>query len=189
MALPKLSGAAKLVALLLFMLPWVTVSCSGQTLVSMTGLDLARGVVSMHNPMTGAMESPPGANGGDMLVMIGAGLILLSLVLGLLIKGRSGALLGMVTAIGAACSLAYTVLVRIPGKAHKSTMAPGGAAGAGSAPPGMSPEQMAAMIQIHTEMGFWLVMLALVVAVVLDFMAMNRSAAPAAAPAATPPPV
>jgi hypothetical protein len=188
MALPKLSGAAKLVALLLFLLPWITISCSGQTLVSMTGLNLARGVVSMHNPMTGAMESPPGADGGDIFVMIGAGLILFSLVLGLLIKGRSGALLGMVTAIGAACALAYTVLVRIPGKAHESTMAPGGA-GAGGAPPGMNPEQMAAMIQVHTEIGFWLVMLALAVAIVLDFMAMNRSAVPAAAPAATPPPV
>jgi hypothetical protein len=183
MVLPKLSGAAKVVALLLFLLPWITVSCSGQTLITMSGLDLARGVVSMHNPMTGATESPPGTNGGDMFVIAGAVLILISLAIGFLIRGRTGALAAIASAIAAAASLAYTVLVRIPGKAHDTPAMPGG-----GAPSGMSAEQLAAMIQVNVQIGFWLVMLALVAAIVLDFMAMSGSAA-AAPPAAAPPPV
>ena len=50
----NLGRIAKVIALLLFVLPWVTVSCADQTLVSMTGVDLATGHITMAaNPMGG----------------------------------------------------------------------------------------------------------------------------------------
>ena len=57
----NLARGAKGAALLLFLLPWVTVSCAGQDLVSMSGMDLATGTVTVRNPITGATEAPPAA--------------------------------------------------------------------------------------------------------------------------------
>lgn len=51
----NLARGAKIIALLLFILPWVTISCAEQTLVSMSGVDLASGSVTMNNP------APPGS--------------------------------------------------------------------------------------------------------------------------------
>jgi hypothetical protein len=185
LSMTNLARIAKVVALLLFILPWVTISCAEQTLVSMTGVDLVTGHISMTNPMTGATESPPGQSGGDMLVIIGAVLILLSLVASFLLKGSKGALIGAVTAAAAALCLAYTVLVRIPGtaRANGAMGGAGGPVGAG----GPTPEQMAQMIQVHVQIGFWLVLAALVAAVVLDVLAM-KGAAPATVEAAPPAP-
>jgi hypothetical protein len=47
LSMSNLGRIAKVVALLLFVLPWVTVSCADQTLVSMTGVNLATGHISM----------------------------------------------------------------------------------------------------------------------------------------------
>ena len=61
LSMSNLARAAKVVALLLFFLPWVTVSCAEQTLVTMSGVDLATGSVTMTNPMTGAPRARPAA--------------------------------------------------------------------------------------------------------------------------------
>ena len=186
----NLARIAKVVALLLFVLPWVTVSCAEQTLVSMSGVDLATGNITMTNPMTGASETPPGQNGGDLFVMIGAVLILLSLVAGFLLKGSRGALVAAIGSAAAAACLAYTVLVRIP-NAARTDGAMGNAAGPVGAG-GPTPEQLAQMIQVNVQIGFWLVLLALAAAVALNVLAMKGEPAPAAMPAAppaeTPPP-
>jgi hypothetical protein len=47
---------AKLVALFGFVLPWVLVSCSGQTVLTASGLDLAVGSLTFHNPVNGAIQ-------------------------------------------------------------------------------------------------------------------------------------
>ena len=176
LSMGNLARIAKVVALLLFVLPWVTISCAEQPLVTMSGVDLATGHVMMHNAMTGATESPPGANGGDIWVILAALLILAGLVASFLLKGKNGLIADMAGAGLAAAALAYTVLVRIPHEAHS-----GNAAGAAS-PGGPSPEQIAQMIQVKVQIGFWLTLLALIAAIVLDVLAMKRSAA--ATPAA-----
>src|SRR5436190_2048677 len=84
----NLARIAKVLALLFFFLPWVTISCADQTLVSMTGEDLATGHVTLHNPMTNQMESPPGAQSGDLLVVLGAVLILAALAATFVLNGR-----------------------------------------------------------------------------------------------------
>lgn len=188
LSMGNLARIAKVIALLLFVLPWVTISCAEQTLVSMSGVDLVTGNITMTNPMTGASESPPGQNGGDLYVIIGAVLILLSLVATFLLKGSKGALVAAIGSAAAAACLAYTVLVRIP-NAARADSAMGGAGGGGGAG-GPSPEQIAQMIQVNVQIGFWLVLAALAAAVVLNVLAMKGSApaAAAAAPAADPPP-
>lgn len=189
LSMGNLARIAKVIALLLFFLPWVTISCAEQTLVSMSGVDLVTGHITMTNPMTGASQSPPGQNGGDLYVIIGAVLILISLVATFLLKGGKGAMVAAIGSAAAAACLAFTVLVRIP-TAARADGAMGGAGGAGAGPGGPSAEQIAQMIQVHVQIGFWLVLAALAAAVVLNVLAM-RGAAPvavAAAPPADPPP-
>ena len=182
----NLGRIAKVVALLLFVLPWVTVSCADQTLVSMTGVDLATGHINMaSNPMGGG-AALPAEHGGDLLVIIGAVLILAGLVLSFVLKGSKGAMAAAACAALAAISLAYTVLVRIPGAARADATTSAGGSGAG----GPSPEQIAEMIKVNIQIGFYLCLAALIAAVLFDFMAMKGTtpAAAAAAPPAEPPP-
>ena len=173
-SMANLARIAKVIALLLFVLPWVTISCSGQELVTMSGVDLVTGHATMHNPMTGATESPPGMNGGDMWVIAAALLILAGLAASFVLKGRNGLIANMAGAGLAAAALAYTVLVRIPHQTHAGAAGP-------TAPGGPSPEQIAQMIQIKVQIGFWLTLLALIAAIVFDVLAMKRSAPAAAA--------
>ncbi len=181
----NLARIAKLLALLLFVLPWVTISCAEQPLISMTGLDLATGNVTMTNPMTHVTESAPGSGKGDLLVIVGAVLILLSLAVTFVLNRRTGAMAAIAGCALAGGALAYAVLVRIPKSAHEGALTGGG----GGASQGMNQAQIAEMIKVNIEIGFWLVLAALAAAIVLDFMAMKGSDAPAAAasPPAEPP--
>ena len=177
LSMSNLARIAKVVALLLFLLPWVTVSCAEQTLISMSGIDLATGSVTMTNPVTGVSESPPGAGKGDLLVIVGAVLILLSLAATFVLKGRIAALAAIAGAGLAAAALAYAVLVRIPDSARA------GAATSGGGAPGMSQAQLAEMIRVNIEIGFWLTLAALAAAIILNFLALKQADGPAAAPA------
>lgn len=181
LSMSNLARIAKVVALLLFILPWVTVSCGEQTLISMSGVDLATGHVTMTNPVTGASESPPGAGKADMLVIAGAILILLSLAATFILKGRTAALAAIAGTGLAAASLAYTVLVRVPDSARAGANTSGE-----SGAPGMSQAQLAEMIHVNIEIGFWLVLAALAAAIVLNLLAMKAPATAAAAPPPTP---
>jgi hypothetical protein len=186
LSMSNLGRIAKMVALLLFVLPWVTVSCADQTLVSMTGVDLATGHISMAaNPMGAPSVTAPAEHGGDLFVILGAVLILAGLAVSFVLKGSKGAMAAGACAALAAVSLAYTVLVKIPGTARADATTSAGGGGAG----GPSPEQIASMIKVNIQIGFYLCLLALIAAIVFDFMAM-KSAPPAAAaaPPAEPPP-
>lgn len=178
-SLTNLARAAKLLALLLFVLPWVTVSCGEQTLASMSGIDLASGSATVTNPMTGTAERPPGGGQADMFVIAAAILIAASLLATFLLKGRTGAVAAIGGCAAAAVSLCHTVLIRIPAKAQESPALSGAGA------EGMSQQQLAELIRIDVAIGFWLTIAALVAAIVLNVMAMR---APAPAPAAPPPP-
>jgi hypothetical protein len=187
LSMTNLGRIAKVVALLLFVLPWVTVSCADQTLVSMTGVDLATGHISMGaNPMGGASTAVPAQHNGDLFVILGAVLILAGLAVTFVLKGSRGAMAAGACAALAAASLAYTVLVKIPGTARADATSGAGGGGAG----GPSPEQIAEMIKVNIQIGFYLCLAALIAAIVFDFLAMKGNAAPAAAaaPPAEPPP-
>ena len=77
-------------------------------------------------------------------------------------------------------------MVQIP-EAVRASFATGPSGGA-EAPP-INPAELAQMIQIKVEIGFWLTIAALAAAIVLNVLGMRGSAAPAAAaaPPETPP--
>ncbi len=168
----NLARGAKLVALLLFLLPWVTISCAEQTLASMSGLDLATGSVTMHNPMTGQSERPPGNEGPDYPVLVAGILIGLALVLGFVVKRSLAIWMGMVGSALAAALISYTVFIRIPEKTHSAPPAAGGAdAGSGM----FNEQQLAELIRVDVAVGFWLTLAALLAAILLNWLARTRA--------------
>jgi hypothetical protein len=162
-----------LLAILFFVLPWVTVSCADQTLVSMSGLDLAQGSVTMHNPMTGETTSPPGGGEADIPVMVGGILVALALLLSFILKGRIGTMASMASLAVAAAAISYTVLYRLPRQAREDAVAQGPPAG-GQGATGLDQAQIAEMIRVKTEIGFWLTLAAIVAAIVLAWMVARR---------------
>jgi hypothetical protein len=191
MSIGALARIAKLVALLLFLLPWVTVSCSPRglgpaaaapaaattdagdmILVRATGLQLATGRATpaqSDRPRPGAPPNP--FSSPDPPIAGGALLILLSLAASF-VSGRRGSLAAAAGCALAAIALAYAVLARIPAEVHASF--------AGSPLP---PTEFAQMIHVRTEIGFWLTLLALAAAMVLNVLAI-RGRPPAAAASA-----
>lgn len=166
----NLGRGAKVLALLLFFLPWVTVSCAGQELASMSGYDLATGSVTVTNPMTGVSETPPGAGERDLPVIVAVVLILGALALTFVLGRSLGGLVAAAGAAGAAALIAYAVFVRLPARMHAGPTPSGDAADTG-----MSQQQIAEMIRIDHALGFWLVLAALVAAVAFNLMARGRA--------------
>lgn len=167
----NLARGAKLAALLLFFLPWVTVSCAGQELASMSGYDMAVGSVTVTNPMTGASETPPGAGERDLPVLVAGALILVSLVLTFVLARGLAALIAAGGAAGAAILIGYTVFVRVPAKMHGGSMGGGDPASAG-----FNEQQLAEMIRVEHAIGLWLTLLALAAAVALNLMSRRLGA-------------
>lgn len=199
----NLARLMKIVALLLFITPWVTVSCSPEALgqsagapmtgaptteiASASGYEMATGsVVFQGAPPSTAENAPPRPFSAPDPVLIGAaGMILLALFVTFVLKGAmgAGAAIGAVLAAGAL--LIYTVMVRVP-KAVQDYFA---AAGASDGPtgPAIDTAELAQMIQTRVEIGFWLTIAAMAVAVVMLLLSMP--ARTAAATAAEPPPI
>ena len=169
------SRALMLLALLFFLLPWVTVSCADQTLVSMSGLDLARGSVTMHNPMTGETAQPPDGGEPDMPVLIGGILVGLALALSFAMKGRNGTLASMASLAAAAALISYTVLIRIPDRAREDAARQGRAA---PGAPDIDQAQIAEMVRVETQAGFWLTLAAIIGAIALAWIVARREAPP-----------
>ena len=204
LSMMNLARIAAVVALLLFVLPWVTVSCSPQglgpaagappgmmsgsgdvVLVKATGLQLAMGSATPNNPNPGAGNPPPNPfSSPNYPIVVGALLILLGLAATFVLKGSKAMLAAAAASALAAAALAYAVLVDIP-KLVQASFASGGAGSGGGSP--IDPAELARMIQVKTEIGFWLTLAALAAAVVLCVLAMKGSAAAPAA-AASPPP-
>ncbi len=164
----NLARGAKGVALLLFLLPWVTVSCAGQELATLSGVDLATGSVTIANPMTGATETPPGAGERDIPVIAAALLILLSLAATFVLKRGQAALLAAGGASVAAVLISYTVLIKVPARMRESAAAEGA--------PGMNQQEIANMISVDVALGFWLTLAALIAAIVLNWLSKDRAA-------------
>lgn len=168
LGLGNIAHGLKMVALLLFLLPWVTVSCAEQRLVSLSGLDLATGSVTVTNPMTGQSTTPPGSGDPDMAVLIAALLIAATLIAGFVLKRRQGALVSMAGLAAAGALICYSVLYRLPERARESATA--------DSAQGISEQQIADLIRVEVATGFWLTLVALLAAIVFTFLA--RSQAP-----------
>lgn len=166
----NLARGAKLIALLLFFLPWVTVSCAEQELVSMSGYQMATGSISVTNPMTGASETPPGGGERDIPVIAAALLIVAAIGLTFALKRGQAAVAAIGGAAAAAALISYTVFVRVPSEMRE------GPAIKGADGSGLNAEQLAEMIKVDIANGFWLTLAALGAAIVLNWLARSRAA-------------
>lgn len=159
----------KLAALLLFLLPWVTVSCADQTLVSMSGYEMATGSATVHNPLTGETGQPPDASRPNLAVLAAAILIAAALLLSLFLRRRTGAFASIAALGVAAVLIVWTVLIELPAKAHE-----GATAQAGASFQGLDQAELLRMIRVEASAGFWLTLAALVAAIAAAWMAQRR---------------
>jgi hypothetical protein len=164
--LGNVAHALKLVALLLFFLPWVTVSCAEQTLVSVSGMDLATGSVEVTNPLTGENVRPPDGGEAELPVLIALLLVSTTLVVGFVARRPLSATLSIAGLAIAAALIGYSVLLRMPDKARADATA--------ESVEGISQAQIASLIRVEIEIGYWLTLAALLAAIVATFLSRNR---------------
>ena len=86
----NIARLAKLAALFGFILPWVLVSCSGQPIAHLTGLDLATGGVTVRNPGTGVLQHQQGHP--NLWIAATLLLVIAGLVASFVMKGRQAIL-------------------------------------------------------------------------------------------------
>ena len=156
------------IALLAFLLPWMTVSCSDQKLVEASGFGLAFGRVTA---MGQASQAGEGASLNIWLILallaIAGGLALLFL------RGRETAKLVFGT------SVAAIVLIFVGTWRYSKDAIMAEAAKSGSN--GNLDQAALAMIQVHWEIGYWLALLSLIAAAVMAWLVMSGKEAEAEA--------
>ncbi len=156
------------IALLAFILPWMTVSCSGQKIAEASGFGLAFGRIS-------AMEQT--ASSGDGAAMnMWLILALLAIVSGLVllfIKGREAAKLVLGT------SAAALVLILVGTRQYSKDAILAQAAKNGSEN-GMDQAALA-LLQVNWHFGYWLTLLSLIAAAVMAWLVMSGKEAEAEA--------
>ncbi|NML04598.1 zinc ribbon domain-containing protein [Sphingomonas sp. G-3-2-10] len=152
------------IALVAFVLPWLTVSCSGTKIVSATGFGIAFGRFTSELPNT---ERTPGAGEINYLIL----LALIAVAIGLAIaftpqtRQKAAALIG--TSVGALVLIWAGTL-----KYSKSTILAEAAKKNGGQRNEMSDAALA-MIQIDWQFGYWLAILALLTAGVMAWLAFS----------------
>ena len=148
------------IALVAFLLPWMTISCSEQKLVEASGFGLAFGRVTA---MGRAAQASDGAALNLWLILallaIAGGLALLFL------KGREAAKFVLGTAV-AAIALIFIGTYRYSKDAILAEAAKNGQNS------GMDQAALA-MIQVHWEIGYWLALLSLIAAAAMAWLVMS----------------
>jgi hypothetical protein len=196
----NLARVMKIVALLLFLLPWVTVSCSAEglgpsssgasmtgapttQLVRATGLELASGDVVFQGgaPPPSAANAPPRPFSGPDMTLIGAAFLIALAFAATFLEGAAGVLAAIGCVVLAGAGLCYTILVRVP-QSVRDYFGSAATSDTGNPSP-IDPAELARMIQTKVEAGFWLTIAALVATIVFLLLAMPRRNAATLAPA------
>jgi hypothetical protein len=157
----NLARIAQVVALVGFVLPWITVSCQGRVLAQVSGLDMALGRATVHNPFTGVSQTHAGSPSATIvfaLVMIVAGL-----VVSFNLAAVRAALANLVAASIALLLIAYQVLVSAGSMVRSQ-------ASSAQAPDTGIERSLAEAVKVGTGLGFWLTCLALAAAIILYWM-------------------
>lgn len=96
----QIARLGKLLALLGFFLPWVTVSCSNTEILTATGWQLMTGDPQPAGPLEGMSEEQRDDDTEPSIVIIAAfGVILIGLVCSLLTRAQTAAMTMLVTAV------------------------------------------------------------------------------------------
>lgn len=195
-SLLNLARALKFAALLCFLLPWATVSCSSgrlsdtvefrmsgapsEVIARPSGLTLATGSVRMVQETPGAGANPPRNPFAhpDPFAGLGAAFILAAFVLTFALRGPRGRLAALGATVLAGGLLCYAVLVRLPqgAEAYAAAVISDGAARGTR----LDPAELVRMIEVRTEPGFWLTLAALAGAAVLLGLSARDRPLPAA---------
>lgn len=186
-----LARIAKVLALLGFVLPWVTVSCSGTQLLEATGIQLMTGDAELSGPLAqGQSEFNQEDRDPAVLVIVAAVAIVLGVLASLAVKGRAAAGVLLAGAV-AGMALSYVSVANMRSElvrqANQSEQA--------ESPYFSADDQremqraVAAQIQIEEQEGYWLTVGALGVAGILALLVLaGAGGAPARKEEAAPPP-
>ena len=174
----NLARIAQVVALVGFVLPWITVSCQGRVLAEVSGLDMALGRATVHNPFTNVSQVHSGAP--NAMVVVALVLIVAGLALSFNVAAVRVALANVVASAAALLLIGYAVLVSAGGAVRSQ-------AASSQAPDGGLERSLSEAVKVGTGFGFWITCIALAAAIF--FYWKLRSAGDAAAiRAASPPP-
>jgi hypothetical protein len=94
-----IARAAKIVAIVGFLLPWVTYSCAGQPVATLSGVDLAIGQFALRDPANGAIEHQSSAP--NIWLILALITIALGLAVGFLVNGSNTVRLMLASSLGA----------------------------------------------------------------------------------------
>lgn len=151
----------KSIALLAFLLPWLTVSCSGQPIVKATGIGLALGYFDTIGVDPAQLEGQSAFN-----ILLLAGIVIIAA--GLFAAFRKPAKAAVLTLLTSVCGLVFIGLAMT--RYSKNYL------GNAMDPEGLHPMAGTAMrlIRVDYEVGFWICIAALVSAALLSFLSLRR---------------
>jgi hypothetical protein len=165
-----LARIGKVVALLGFVLPWVTVSCSGTEILEATGIQLMTGDLQPTGAFAQA-EAQADDTEPAIAVIVACAIVVLGLVVGFLTKGRRAAGVMLGTAV-AAMALSYFSIANM--RAEMTRQMNEGQNAQVEESPYFSAEQQRELaqaatsaIKIEEQEGYWLTMGALGVSGIL----------------------
>jgi hypothetical protein len=186
----QIARAGKLIALLGFFLPWVTVSCSGTEFMTATGLQLMTGDPQPAGPLAGMSDSRSEMEDAEpaALVIAAFAVVLLGLVGGLLTRAQTAAAAMLAAAMLGAGLTWYSVENMREEMRREISQSQSGQ----SAPqdtPLFSAEQQSEMsravassIEVEKEEGYWLSLGALGLAALFALMTLVSRRATATGP-------
>jgi len=214
----NLARAAKIVALLLFFLPWVAVSCSpdamqqmqnaergtpapvagpslnaGVTIATASGLNMALGTVNLQTP-AGALDPTGGAakqNAQPPSVPIEIGVIAGAalILLALIASFLLKGSAAAIAGIGGSVLAIAAICYSVFVHYPPSVIAAFMANNRGGGEAAnLGTDQLTQILSVKPEAGFWFVLIMLVLAVVFNVMALRKPTVATTAPVATPPP-
>lgn len=173
----NLARIAQIVALLGFVLPWITVSCQGRVLAQVSGFDMALGRVTIRNPFTDVTQVHAGSP--NVPVVIALVLIVAGLALSFNLSAARIALVNAAASAAALLLVAYEILVSARGAVRSE-------AAASQSGDGLE-RSFAEAIRVATGSGFWITCAALAAAAFFYWRAhATRRAAAAPLSKATP---
>lgn len=174
----NLARIAQVVALVGFVLPWITVSCQGRVIAEVSGLDMALGRATIHNPFTDVSHVHNGSPDG--VIAVALALVVGGLALSFNLRAARAAPANVVACAAALLLIGYEVLVSAGGTI-RSHVAPA------SSGEGFE-RSLSESIRVGTGLGFWLTGLALAGAIFFYWKARRRGGAPAPTKTRPPPP-
>jgi hypothetical protein len=155
----NIARVAMLVALFGFILPWVMVSCSGQPIAHLSGLDLATGGVTVRNPSTGALQHQRGAP--NLWIGLTLAAVLAGAIVGFVLKAKA-AVVGVLAAALIALAASVIGVLGITRSVQDEAQRQQQLTAAGQQPVDPS---VAALFRVELQYGYYLTVAGLLAAI------------------------